>query len=84
MGMFVSTIAALSTVYPDARDVLSPKSRKLQILRVLAKAPTIAAYTYRHSVGFPYVYPDNDLSYTEPQRPLRSRAHFMAAPTKKS
>ena len=65
MGMLVSTVAALSTVYPDARHVLDPESRKLQILRLIGKMPTIAAYTYRHSLGFPYVYPDNDLSYTE-------------------
>ncbi|HWQ53963.1 MAG TPA: citrate synthase [Bryobacteraceae bacterium] len=65
MGMLVSTVAALSTVYPDARNVLDPDSRRLQILRLIGKMPTIAAYTYRHSLGFPYVYPDNDLSYTE-------------------
>jgi citrate synthase len=65
MGMFVSTVAAMSTVYPDARDVLDEKSRSLQILRLIGKVPTIAAYTYRHSLGFPYVYPDNELSYTE-------------------
>ena len=65
MGMFVSTVAALSTVYPDARDVLDPESRKQQTLRLIGKVPTIAAYTYRHSLGLPYVYPDNDLSYTE-------------------
>jgi citrate synthase len=65
MGMFVSTVAALSTVYSDARHVLDPESRSLQILRLIGKVPTIAAYTYRHSLGFPYVYPDNELSYTE-------------------
>ena len=65
MGMFMSTVAALSTVYPDARNVLDPDSRWLQILRLIGKVPTIAAYTYRHSHGFPYVYPDLDLSYTE-------------------
>ncbi|HZT33203.1 MAG TPA: citrate synthase [Bryobacteraceae bacterium] len=65
MGMLISTVAALSTVYPDARHVLDPESRKLQILRLVGKMPTIAAYTYRHSLGLPYVYPDNDLSYTE-------------------
>jgi citrate synthase len=65
MGMFISTVAALSTVYPEARNVLNPEVRKHQIVRLLAKVPTIAAYTYRHSLGFPYVYPDNDLSYTE-------------------
>ena len=65
MAMFISTVAALSSVYPDARDVLNPENRKHQILRLIGKVPTIAAYTYRHSLGCPYVYPDNDLSYTE-------------------
>jgi citrate synthase len=65
MGMLASTVAALSTVYPDARNVLDPKVRALQIRRLIGKMPTIAAYTYRHSLGFPYVYPDNELSYPE-------------------
>jgi citrate synthase len=65
MGMFVSTVAALSTVYPEAKHVHDPEVRKLQIYRLIGKVPTIAAYTYRHSLGYPYVYPDNDLSYTE-------------------
>jgi len=65
MGMFISTVAALSTVYPDARNVRDAEVRKLQIYRLIGKVPTIAAYTYRHSLGFPYIYPDNDLSYTE-------------------
>ncbi len=65
MGMFISTVAALSTIYPDARNVLDPEVCKLQIYRLIGKVPTIAAYCYRHSLGFPYVYPDNDLSYTE-------------------
>ena len=65
MGMFISTVAALSTVYPDARNVLDPEVRQLQIYRLIGKVPTIAAYCYRHSLGFPYVYPDNDLSYAE-------------------
>ncbi len=65
MGMFISTLAALSTVYPEARNVQDPEVRKLQIYRLLGKVPTIAAYTYRHSLGYPYVYPDNDLSYAE-------------------
>ena len=64
MGMFISTVAALSTVYPDARDVHDPAVRQLQIARLIGKVPTIAAYTYRHSLGYPYVYPDNELSYT--------------------
>jgi citrate synthase len=65
MGMFISTVAALSTVYPDARNVLDPEVRRLQIFRLIGKVPTIAAYCYRHNLGYPYVYPDNDLSYTE-------------------
>jgi citrate synthase len=65
MGMFVSTVAALSTIYPDARNVLDTEVRKLQIYRLIGKVPTIAGYCYRHGLGFPYVYPDNDLSYTE-------------------
>jgi citrate synthase len=64
MGMFVSTVAALSTFYPEARDVENPESRLHQITRLIAKVPTIAAFSYRHSRGLPYVYPDNDLSYT--------------------
>ncbi len=63
MVMFVSTVAALASVYPEARQVLDPEVRKLEILRLIGKVPTIAAYTYRHSLGFPYVYPDNDLTY---------------------
>jgi citrate synthase len=65
MGILVSTVAALSTVYPEGKNVLDPASRHLQVVRLIAKMPTIAAYSYRHSLGFPYVYPDNDLSYTE-------------------
>jgi citrate synthase len=65
MGMFISTVAALSTLYPDAKNVRDPAVRKLQIYRLIGKVPTIAAYTYRHGLGFPYVYPDNDLGYTE-------------------
>jgi citrate synthase len=64
MGMLVSTAAALSTFYPDAKNVHDPESRKLQTYRLLAKMPTIAAYAYRHRLGLPYIYPDNDLSYT--------------------
>jgi citrate synthase len=64
MGMFISTVAALSTVYPDSHKIQDPENRKLQICRLIGKVPTIAAYTYRHSLGYPYVYPDNELSYT--------------------
>ena len=65
MGMFVSTVAALSTVYPDARHVQDADNRLLQIKRLIGKVPSIAAMSYRHNVGFPYVYPDNDLNYAE-------------------
>src|ERR1700692_682331 len=65
MSMFVSTIAALSSVYPEAREVHDPANRLLQIKRLIGKVPSIAAMSYRHNVGFPYVYPDNDLSYAE-------------------
>ncbi|HEU5260942.1 MAG TPA: citrate synthase [Gemmatimonadales bacterium] len=64
MGMFVSTVAALSTFYPEAKQIADEKSRQDQIFRLIAKAPTLAAFAYRHSVGMPYAYPDNDLSYT--------------------
>lgn len=65
MGMFISTIAALSTFYPDARNIQSRQVRNLQTLRLIGKVPTIAAYAYRHSLGLPYVYPDDTLTYTE-------------------
>lgn len=64
MGMLVSSVSALSTVYPEARKVLDPENRRLQTVRLIGKMPTIAAYCYRHSLGLPYVYPDNDLAYT--------------------
>jgi len=64
MGMLISTIGALSTFYTDAKDIHNPESRKKQTYRLIAKMPTIAAFAYRHSVGRPYVYPDNNLSYT--------------------
>jgi citrate synthase len=65
MAMLVSSVAALSAVYPEARNVLDPATRLLQIKRLIGKMPSIAAMSYRHNVGFPYVYPDNDLSYAE-------------------
>ncbi len=64
MGILTSTVAALSTFYPDAKDLDDPAVRRLQILRIIAKMPTLAAYAYRHRRGLPYVYPDNDLSYS--------------------
>ena len=65
MAMLVSTVAALSTVYPDAKNVHDPANRLLQVKRLIGKMPSIAAMSYRHNVGFPYVYPDNDLTYPE-------------------
>jgi citrate synthase len=64
MGIFLSTLGALSTIYADAKRISSEDNRRLQILRLIAKVPTIAAYAYRHSIGRPYNYPDNDLSFT--------------------
>jgi citrate synthase len=64
MGMFISTVAALSTFYPEANKVADAENRLAQIKRIIAKVPTIAAYTYRHNRGLRYVYPDNDLTYT--------------------
>ncbi len=64
MGVFVSTLAALSTFYPDAKNLDDAECRLHQIQRLIAKTPTIAAFAYRHRVGLPYMYPDNALSYT--------------------
>jgi citrate synthase len=63
MGMLVSTVGALSTFYPEAKNVHDPLVREKQIERLIAKIPTLAAFAYRHSRGMPYVYPDNDLSF---------------------
>jgi citrate synthase len=63
MGMLLATVGALSTFYPEARDVHDPLLRRKQIHRLIAKIPTLAAFAYRHSMGLPYVYPDNGLSY---------------------
>ena len=65
MGMLMSTVAALSTFYPEARSIHDATARKLQITRLIGKMPTLTAYAYRHSLGLPYVYPDNDLGYTK-------------------
>jgi len=64
MGMFVSAVGALSTFYPQAKQIFDEGSRNAQIVRLIAKAPTLAAFAHRHSIGMPYAYPDNDLSYT--------------------
>ncbi len=64
MGVFISTVAALSTYYPEAKNVDDKENRMLQAVRLIGKTPTIAAYAYRNSRGLPTIYPDNELSYT--------------------
>ena len=63
MGMMISAVAALSTFYPDAKDIFNEASRRKQTWRLIGKMPTLAAFAYRHSLGMPYAYPDNELSY---------------------
>ena len=65
MSMLQSAIAAMSSFYPDARQIFDPEQRNIAVIRLLAKTPTIAAFSYRHSKGLPVVYPDNSLSYVE-------------------
>jgi citrate synthase len=62
--MLISAVAALSTFYPDSKDISNAESRRKQTYRLIGKMPTLAAFSYRHSLGMPFVYPDNDLSYT--------------------
>ena len=64
MGMLMASVGALSTFYPDAANIADPDVRHLQIVRLIAKMPTLGAWAFRHAQGKPYVYPDNDLSYT--------------------
>jgi citrate synthase len=64
MGIFLSTVGALSTFYPDAKQIFDRSSRLRQTHRLIAKVPSIAAYAFRHSIGRPYIYPDNELSFT--------------------
>jgi citrate synthase len=64
MGRLISTLAALGTIYPEAKNIFDAETRKKQITRIIAKIITIAAFNYRHTIGMPYSYPDNDLTYT--------------------
>jgi citrate synthase len=64
MGMLLGSVGALSTFYPDANDIKDPENRHIQTIRLIAKMPTLAAFAYRHNMGMPYVYPDNDLAYS--------------------
>ncbi len=65
MSMLCSTVAAMSSFYPDAKDIHDPENRNIQIIRLLAKIPTLAAFAFRHIRGMPFIYPDNDLGYVE-------------------
>src|SRR6478735_9143368 len=65
MGMLLSGVGALSTFYPDAKQTEDPEERYMAAVRLIAKIPTLAAFSYRHNMGFPYAYPDNDLNYSE-------------------
>jgi citrate synthase len=64
MGMLLGSVGALSTFYPDANQIKDPDNRHLQTIRLIAKMPTLAAFAFRHAMGQPYVYPDNDLRYS--------------------
>ncbi|MGV1048001.1 MAG: citrate synthase [Solirubrobacterales bacterium] len=65
MGMVLAGVGALSTFYPDAKQIADPEERYMSAVRLIAKIPTLAAFSYRHNMGFPYAYPDNDLNYSE-------------------
>jgi citrate synthase len=65
MGMLLAGVGALSTFYPDAKQIDDPEERYMAAVRLIAKVPTLAAFSYRHNMGLPYVYPDNDLAYPE-------------------
>src|SRR5438552_15078987 len=64
MGMLMASVGALSTFYPDARNITDAENRHIQMVRMIAKMPTLGAWAFRHAQGKPFVYPDNDLSYT--------------------
>ena len=63
MGMLLASVGALSTFYPDAKQIDDPEERYMAAIRMIAKVPTLAAFAYRHNMGLPYVYPDNELRY---------------------
>ena len=65
MGMLLAGVGALSTFYPDAKQIGDPEERYMAAVRLIAKVPTLAAFSYRHNMGLPYVYPDNELSFAE-------------------
>ena len=99
MGMLLGTVGALSTFYPDANEIHDLESRRLQTRRLIGKIPTLAAFAYRHTRGLPYVYPDNDLTYTgnllsmlfkmtelkyQPNPGARARARRVVHPARRS
>ncbi len=65
MGMLLAGVGALSTFYPDAKQIADPEERYMAAVRLIAKVPTLAAFSYRHNMGLPYVYPENDLNFAE-------------------
>jgi citrate synthase len=65
MGMLLASVGALSTFYPDAKQIDDPEERYMAAIRLIAKMPTLAAHAYRHNLGLPYIYPDNELTYSE-------------------
>src|SRR5450631_1819578 len=83
MGVLISTVAALSTFYPDAKNLGDTKCRRKQIVRLISKMPTLAAYAYRHRLGLPYIYPDPDLCYTKNYMNMlwkRTEPNYVANP----
>src|SRR5215471_523037 len=83
MGILISTVAALSTFYPEAKNITDPKSRDKQIVRLIGKMPTLAAYAYRHRLGVPYISPDPELGYTKNYMNMlwkRTEPHYVANP----
>jgi citrate synthase len=64
MGMLLASVGAMSTFYPESRNIMDPETRQMQIIRLIAKMPTLGSWAFRHAQGKPYIYPDNDLGYT--------------------
>src|SRR5215813_12153973 len=83
MGILISTVAALSTFYPESKNITDPKVRRKQIIRLIGKMPTLASYAYRHRLGLPYIYPDPELGYTKNYMQLlwkRTEPQYAANP----
>ena len=83
MGILMSTVAALSTFYPEARHFTDPATKRLQIVRLIGKMPTLASYAYRHRMGLPYVFPEPELGYVQNYMNMlwkRTEPHYAANP----